>query len=145
MNTPIHKLPFQRQCELVMAAYVKQHPDATDEVLALVDRQARIHVAKVDDPVGPPPPMFANLAYWSLLCSDQIDYLAVILIGINSLFARRVAETCPTPFKVFHYSAIAGQASYEVLRPYEEFESYMQEMSDQIYALLGSDWTPDQV
>jgi hypothetical protein len=144
MNIPIHKLPFERQCELVMAAYVKQHPDATGEVLALVDRQIKIHLAKVDEPYGPPPPIFANIAYWSLLCSDQIDYLAVILVRINSVFARRVTETGPTPFKVFHYTTKAGETSYEVLRPYEEFEAFMQEASDEIYALLGSDWTPDQ-
>jgi hypothetical protein len=137
MNIPIHKLPFERQCELVMTAYMKQHPDATDDGRVTIGKSIREAVVKVD-PVNPRvkslPAVFdfAN-------CNQtwQLDFTIVFFIRFNSHYALRRSTEGVIPFFV-------GNDRGHIEKPYEEFEAFMQETSDQIYALLRSDWTPDQ-
>jgi hypothetical protein len=137
MNIPIHKLPFERQCELIMAAYVKQHPDATDD-RAVIGKSIREAVVKVD-PVNPQidelPLMFS---FANCHRSWPLDFTIVAYIRFNSHYTLRRSTEGGIPFFV-------GYVDGDVQKPYEEFEAFMQETSYQIYALLGSDWTPDQL
>jgi hypothetical protein len=137
MNIPIHKLPFERQCELVMTAYVKQHPDATDDRKPSLDVQIREAVVKVD-PVNPQidelPFMFG---FDNCNQSWPLDFSIVAYIRFNSHYALRRSTEGDIPFFV-------GNVDGDVQKPYAEFEAFMQETSDQIFTLLGSDWTPDQ-